>query len=480
MLNPFFQQGARTEQNLLQDLINEQLKMYGVEVHYLPRKYVTENSIIREVVQSTFDDAYPIEAYVESFDGYGDNPTLLSKFGIQATNEITLIISKERYETYISPLIKNEQNIKLSSRPKEGDLIYFPLGDRLFEIKYVEHERPFYQLQKNYVYELRCELFRLGDELIDTGVDNIDDILLGDEATGVNEDGIPTLIGPSQTLTLVGTGVTAEATISLFDHGIQRFVISDRGSSYLNPPRVAISSAPSGGRIGIATARLLSGIAACSNTIANPSLGVVQEVLLIDPGAGYATTNPPSVKFFAATNDNGAGAAATSVINTGIVGLATITNAGAGYTVNPIITFTGVSTVSAAATAIVSAAGTISAIYFSNSGTGYTALPTITISDPDLTSTGSFTFNEIVTGSISGTTARVKTWNSVTNELEVYTVSGDWTVGEKIVGSSSGASHQLRVISLDPVDDGFADNINIEIQADSILDFSERNPFGIP
>ncbi len=480
MLNPFFQQGARTEQNLLQDLINEQLKMYGVEVHYLPRKYVTENSIIREVVQSAFDDAYPIEAYVESFDGYGDNPTLLSKFGIQATNEITLIISKERYETYISPLIKNEQNIKLSSRPKEGDLIYFPLGDRLFEIKYVEHERPFYQLQKNYVYELRCELFRLGDELIDTGVDNIDDVLLGDEATGVNEDGIPTLIGPSQTLTLVGTGVTAEATISLFDHGIQRFVISDRGSSYLNPPRVAISSAPSGGRIGIATARLLSGIAACSNTIANPSLGVVQEVLLIDPGAGYATTNPPSVKFFAATNDNGAGAAATSVINTGIVGLATITNAGAGYTVNPIITFTGVSTVSAAATAIVSAAGTISAIYFSNSGTGYTALPTITISDPDLTSTGSFTFNEIVTGSISGTTARVKTWNSVTNELEVYTVSGDWTVGEKIVGSSSGASHQLRVISLDPVDDGFTDNINIEIQADSILDFSERNPFGIP
>ena len=480
MLNPFFQQGARTEQNLLQDLINEQLKMYGVEVHYLPRKYVTENSIIREVVQSTFDDAYPIEAYVESFDGYGDNPTLLSKFGIQATNEITLIISKERYETYISPLIKNEQNIKLSSRPKEGDLIYFPLGDRLFEIKYVEHEKPFYQLQKNYVYELRCELFRLGDELIDTGVDNIDDVLLGDEATGVNEDGIPTLIGPSQTLTLVGTGVTAEATISLFDHGIQRFVISDRGSSYLNPPRVAISSAPSGGRTGIATARLLTGIAACSNTIANPNLGVVQEVLLIDPGAGYATTNPPSVNFFAATNDNGAGAAATSVINTGIVGLATITNPGAGYTVNPTITFTGVSTVSAAATAIVSAAGTISAIYFSNSGAGYTALPTITISDPDLTSTGSFTFNEIVTGSISGTTARVKTWNSVTNELEVYTVSGDWTVGERIVGSSSGASRQLRVISLDPVDDGFADNINIETQADAILDFSEQNPFGIP
>ena len=227
MLNPYFQQGARTEQNLLQDLINEQLKMYGVEVHYLPRKYVTEKSVIREVIQSSFDDAYPIEAYVENVDGYGDNPTLLSKFGIQATNELNLIISKERWENYIQPLIKNETNIKLSTRPKEGDLVYFPLGDRLFEIKYVEHERPFYQLQKNYVYELRCELFRLEDELIDTGIDDIDDVLVGGELTGETEDGISTLTGPSQTLTLVGTGVTATAVISVFNGGIQKFVISN-------------------------------------------------------------------------------------------------------------------------------------------------------------------------------------------------------------------------------------------------------------
>ena len=97
MLNPFFQQGARSEQNLVQDLINEQLRMYGVEVHYMPRKYVEENKIIREVVQSKFDDAYPLEAYVDTFDGYGENPVLLTKFGIEATNEITLTISKERF-----------------------------------------------------------------------------------------------------------------------------------------------------------------------------------------------------------------------------------------------------------------------------------------------------------------------------------------------------------------------------------------------
>ena len=120
-LNPFFQQGARSEQNLVQDLINEQLRMYGVEVHYMPRKYIKENKVIREVVASKFDDAYPLEAYVDSFDGYGDNPVLLSKFGIEQTNELSITISKERCETYIEPLMKNEENIQLATRPKEGD-----------------------------------------------------------------------------------------------------------------------------------------------------------------------------------------------------------------------------------------------------------------------------------------------------------------------------------------------------------------------
>ena len=156
MLNPFFLQGSSGEQNLVQDLINEQLRMYGVEVYYLPRQYVTEKTILKEVIESKFDNAYPIEAYVNNYEGYGDNSQLLSKFGIQATNELTVTISKERFELYISPLIKNIPNIKLSTRPKEGDLIWFPLGDRLFEIKFVEHEKPFYQPQKNYTYELRC------------------------------------------------------------------------------------------------------------------------------------------------------------------------------------------------------------------------------------------------------------------------------------------------------------------------------------
>lgn len=481
MLNPYFQQGSRSEQNLVQDLINEQLRMYGVEIHYLPRKYLSENTIIREVIQSKFDDAYPIEAYVDDFDGYGDNTTILSKFGIQATNEITLIISKERFETYISPLIKNEQNIKLSTRPKEGDLIYFPLGDRLFEIKFVEHEKPFYQLQKNYVYELRCELFRLGDEVIDTGINDIDDTLTGGESDGLTEDGISTLIGASQRLTLVGTGVTATAVTGIVTSGGLRLItVTNRGGGYTGVPRIGISSAPTGGVTGIASARMIGGIVVC-NQSANPKSRSIQAVDIVNPGAGY--TVAPGVRFI---GGGGAGAAATTKIGDGIVGVVTLTDAGSGYTTTPTITFSnevflsGITTVSAAATAVVGSGGTLTSIRLINAGLGYSTAPTITISNPNMSSSGEFVFNEIVTGSVSGTTGRVRTWNSTTNILEVGNVNGEFTITENIVGSTSGASHGLLSSSLDPVDDGFADNINIETEADSILDFSEQNPFGIP
>lgn len=468
--------------------------MYGVEVHYLPRKYITEKTIIREVIQSKFDDAYPIEAYVDNFDGYGDNTTILSKFGIQATNELTLIISKERFETYITPLTKNEQNIRLSTRPKEGDLIYFPLGDRLFEIKFVEHEKPFYQLQKNYVYELRCELFRYENEVIDTGFEEIDDVLLGSDgvasgsgsggdltADGLSESGSSTILGGTQSLTLVGTGVTATAVAGIITEGGIRFItMTNRGGGYTSVPRVAISSAPSGGITGIASAVLIGGITVC-NQSANPGARSIQNVDLVNPGSGY--TVAPGVKFI---GGGGSGAAATTGIGDGVVGIITVTAGGSGYTTSPTITFadevflSGVTTVSAAATAIVSTAGTITAIRLTNAGLGYSTAPTITISSPSLDSTGDFIFNEIVTGSSSGTTGRVRVWNSTTNVLQVANVDGTFAVGEDIVGSTSGASHELRIVNINPADDGFSDNINIETEADSIIDFSEQNPFGIP
>lgn len=468
MLNPFFLQGSKTEQGLIQDLINEQLRMYGVEVYYLPRKYITEKTIIKEVIESAFDNAYPIEAYVENFDGYGDNTTILSKFGIQALNELTIIISKERFETYISPLIKDQSNIKLSSRPKEGDIIYFPLGDRLFEIKFVEHEQPFYQLQKNYVYTLKCELFRYEDEIIDTGIDNIDDNIGG---TGGEQNS--TQSGVLQKLNMVGTGITASAITTVVNGGIRFFTVTNRGSGYINSPRVAISSAPAGGVTGIGSATLIGGIVVCTDST-NPATKSVQSIEVINPGFGY--TIAPKVLIFG----DGSGATATSTIGDGVVGVITVTNSGGGYINSPSIVFTGISSVSAAATAVVSSAGSITQIRITNAGLGYTQPPSITIGNPALSSLGSYTFNEIITGSISGTTARVRSWSSVTNVLEVSKLTGQFIAGETLVGTASSASRTLRSIEVFAVKDGYSDNETIEEEADSIIDFSDVNPFGMP
>ena len=111
---------------------------------------------------------------MDNYEGFMGQGTILSKFGIEGKDDVTLIISRERYENYIAPLVDQIPNNELSDRPKEGDLIYFPLGGRLFEIKYVEHEKPFYQLKKNYIYTLTCELFRYEDEVIDTSIGTID------------------------------------------------------------------------------------------------------------------------------------------------------------------------------------------------------------------------------------------------------------------------------------------------------------------
>jgi hypothetical protein len=472
MLNPFFLQGSETEQGLLQDLINEQLRMYGVDVYYLPRKYITEKTVIRELIESEFDIAYPIEAYVNSYDGYSDNPTILSKFGIQALNEISLTISRERYENYIAPLIKNQLNIKISQRPKEGDLIYFPLGDRLFEIKYVEHEKPFYQLQGNYTYELRCELFRYEDELINTSIDEIDDLISGADSTDPEKNPIGNLIN----LTMSGVGVTASAVASIVDGGVRFVTVTNRGGGYTSIPTVGFTSAPSGGKTATAVAEMIGGIVVCNDNV-DPKAKSVQNVLITNAGFGY--TVAPSVRFI---GGGGSGARATATIGDGIVGVITVTNGGSGYITPPVITFTGASSVSAAATAVISSSGSISAINIINAGLGYTQTPTITIGNPFLTSTGNFVFNEIVTGSQSGVTARVKSWNSVTRVLQVSNITGDFIKGENIVGSTSNASHYL--LSIDDLPsiskDGFAANDEIEEEALDIIDFDESNPFGMP
>ena len=458
-LNPYFQQGAVSEQNLVQDLINEQLKIYGIEVYYLPRQYVTKNTVIKEVIESKFTDAYPIEAYVDTYEGYEGVGTLLSKFGIQELDDLNLIISQERYSSYITPLIENIPNIELATRPKEGDLIYFPLGDRLFEIKYVEHEKPFYQLQKNYVYELRCELFRYEDEVVDVGIDDIDETVVDK--------------GYIQTLTLVTDAVQAAAVTGIVtEGGLRKITITDRGNDYTTAPRVAISSAPSSGTDAVGIATLISNPIDCDGITSKK----VQGVEIRNPGYGY--TVAPGIGFIHKT---GVGAAATSEIADGTLGIVTLTAGGSGYVNEPIVTLAapGVGT-TATARALISSAGIVTAIRWRDAGVGYTVgdTPTITIGAPDTGAFGDYEVGETVTGAASSTSAVVNSWNSSTGVLEIKIVDGTWTRGEDIVGEN--ATRALRVINLDDEVTAFADNDNIETAADSILDFSDSNPFGDP
>lgn len=466
-LNPFFLQGASSEQRLVQDLINEQLKIYGVEITYIPRKFVRKQTIIEEVQSSKFDDNYSIEAYVNTYDGYSGAGDILTKFGMSLKDEITLTISKERFEDFISPFLAAEDDgtedstIVLSTRPREGDLIYFPLGQRLFEVKFVEHEQPFYQLGKNYVYELKCELFEYEDEIIDTSIDEID--------TQIETEGFIT------TLNLIGVGRTASATASINSGYIRRIFLNNDGYNYTSAPIVAISSSPTGNSGDNATA-----VAITTNKGGSLSVG---SIILINAGVGYT-----SIPIITLSGGGGISAAATCSIETSSNGVIKfiVSDGGVGYTSAPVITITGNvgSGQTATATAIVNSNTGVSAIYASNPGSGYTSNPVITIANPSiLTGIGTYHFNEIVEGSQSRTQARVKSWDIDTNTLKVSFVGIGSTTrgfipGEIIVGAASSARYSVKSYDGMDIYDTYAQNDEIEEEADTFLDFSESNPFG--
>ena len=173
--NVFFNHAVQTEQHLYEDLVVEALRMYGHNVFYLPREIIEEDSILNEDVQSKFGDSYQVEMYIENTDGFEGEGDLMSKFGLQIRDQATFIISLRTWERFVSL----DDNLATSFRPNEGDLIYFPLSGSMFEIKFVEHEDPFYQVGKLFVFKLKCELFEYSQEDFDTGIGDID--LIEDE-----------------------------------------------------------------------------------------------------------------------------------------------------------------------------------------------------------------------------------------------------------------------------------------------------------
>jgi len=167
---PLYYKNNNSETNLIQDLVDEQIKLFGTDVYYINRKTFTINSL-NDIVHSEFSEKIVIETMLQNVEGAGSPSEFISKFGLRITDEIKFIMSVRRWEQESIRL----NNLKEESRPNEGDIIYFPLTGGLYEIKFVEREMPYYQLGRLYFYTLTCEMYEIGDDDIDTGIPEIDD-----------------------------------------------------------------------------------------------------------------------------------------------------------------------------------------------------------------------------------------------------------------------------------------------------------------
>lgn len=466
-LNPFFLQGSPGEQNLVQDLINEHLRMFGIEVYYIPRKYGDIDSIIREVRSSKFDDNFLIEAYLNNYEGYGQSYDIMSKFGIKLTNEISLTLSKERFEEFITPFLESiiatqdvdssiddGARLLLASRPREGDLIYFPLGERLFEIKRVEFENPFYQLGKNYVYELKCELFEYEDEQIDTGIQDIQDTLKE--------------VGFITTLSLVGFGTTATAVAGVSTGVVGQVYLVNDGYNYSSPPIITFTAPPVGG---------VRATAVAITTSKNGSQSI-KEILLTNAGFGY--TVAPGI---AITSGGGAGAIATcSIVDGGVYTLSLNNAGGQNYYSVPVVSISAPVSGGTTATAVATiASGKVTGFRITNAGAGYTSTPVVTIAPPPVVGVGTYVNDEEVIGSTSGARAFIKSTTIKANGERILKISintGKFIPGEIVIGAASSATYHVKYFEDLDLDDPYAENDEIEEQADLLLDFSESNPFG--
>jgi hypothetical protein len=466
MLNPFFTQGTGNEQTLVQNLIDEHIKMHGIEFTYLPRQFVNVKTIMREVTTSKFTMSCPIEGYIQNYDGFSDNHNILTKFGVRSTAEMEIVISQRRFEDSITGLLEGgftnleKSPVDLTSfpnRPMEGDLLYFPLGDMLFEIKYVDHEQPsFYQLQNNYTYLLKCELFEYEDEVIDTGIVEIDNNF---EETGYNA-----------TLTLLGIGSTATAITSIVDGAVHVIRLVNEGEGYTGDPIVRIQPPTTG-----------VGASAVAITTANQGgTRSLQEIYITRVGSGY--TFIPNVQI-EPTDGKGSGAIAQAGIGTtGSVGVVTVSYTGRNYAVTPTVTFSAppAGGVTAIGTAVLNTSNQVAEIRVLNAGYGYTEAPTITVAAAGTIGVGTYRYGDYIRGVSTGTTAFVNKFDEPTLTLNARNLTGRFAVGEVIVGegtTSSSVAYTLNSINyLD--DDPYDSAEDFQTEGAEILDFSEENPFG--
>ncbi len=272
---PTYYQGHSGEQGLIQDLVDEQIKLFGSDVYYIP-KTVLADSTLDEVRYTKYQEQFQIEMLLQNVTGFGDNAEFISKFGLRITDEILFRVSTRRWDEEVAA---NNPTLTIDSRPNEGDLLYFPITQDIYEIKFVGKEEPFYQFGKIQFYAITAELYEVGQDDFDTGVAEID------------------------------------AVEQLFDNAIKLFMDAGGTGDFTVGEEVVGDEF-----LAKATATVASG-------------GAVSGITITDGGAHYKVATPPSVTI---TGGGGTGATATATVSsTGIVNGITITSGGTGYTTAP-------------------------------------------------------------------------------------------------------------------------------------------------
>ena len=309
--NLYFSEKVRSEMDMYENLVIEALKIYGQDVYYLPRDLVNEDDLLGDDPTSRFPTSHKIEMYIENVEGFDGEGDLFTRFGVEIRDEVTLVVSRTRF----SAQVRRPDNDIDTDRPTEGDLIYIPLTNKMFQIQHVEHEQPFYQIENLPVYKMRCTLFEYTGEDFDTSIDAIQDI----EKDGAYQYKVCVTAPKKATASLVFSGDYVDSGYVNIGYikpsGVESITLIQGGTYYTTVPTITFTGG--GGITGDSNVSV--GDSASATCTIDLSTGTVDTITLIDSGSSY--TSAPTINFIggsAVDSDYAVGDTVTQTLSGGV------------------------------------------------------------------------------------------------------------------------------------------------------------------